>query len=52
MRLEEGREVRMTKSKEKNDEGKPITFREKGNFEIPKVDPLSFLTQVAFLSPV
>ena len=37
--LEEGREVIMAESKEKNNEGKPITFRENDSFEIPKVFP-------------
>ena len=32
MTLKEGREVIMAESKEKNDEGEPITFREKHNF--------------------
>jgi len=31
--------VSIGESKEKNDEGHPITFREKGSFEIPKVFP-------------
>jgi len=50
MTLEEGREVIMVESKEKNDEGEPITFREKDSFESRKSFPLNFLTQVAFLS--
>jgi len=50
--LEEGREVIMAKSNERNDEGEPVTFGENDSFEIPKVFPLSFLTQVAFLSIV
>jgi len=41
---EEGREVIMAESKEKNDEGEPINFRENDSFEILKVFPLSFLT--------
>ena len=39
MILEEGRKVIMAESKEKNDEGKPITFRENDSFEILKVFP-------------
>jgi len=44
MRLEEGREESMAVSKEKNDEGEPLTFKEKGSFKIPKSFPISFLT--------
>jgi len=32
MALEDGREVIMVESKEKNDEGEPVTFREKDSF--------------------
>jgi len=39
MRLEQGRKVSMAESKKKNDEDEVITFREKGNFEIPKIFP-------------
>jgi len=35
--LEEGREVIMAESKERNDDGKPITFIEDDDFEIPTV---------------
>jgi len=40
MILEEGRKVIMAESKEKNDEGEPITFRENNSFKIPHVFPL------------
>jgi len=37
--LEEGREAIMLESKERNDEGEPITFRENDSFDISKVFP-------------
>jgi len=37
--LEEGREVIMAKSKERNNNGDPMTFRENDSFEIPKIFP-------------
>jgi len=35
--LEEGQEVTMAESKERNDGGEPMIFRENDSFEIPKV---------------
>ena len=49
--FEEGREVSMAESKEKNDEGEPIIFREKGSFEFPKVFPLKLLNPGGFSIP-
>ena len=48
MRLEEGKKVSMVESKEKNDDCEPTTFREKDNFEIPKVFPLKLPNSGSF----
>ena len=47
---EEGREITMAGSKESNYGGKTATFVENDSIQIPTIFPLSFLTQVVFLS--
>jgi len=47
---EKGREITMASSKERNYGGKTASFVENDSIQIPIIFPLSFLTQVVFLS--
>ena len=49
--IEEGREIIMVESKERNNSDKAATFIENESVEIPPFFHLSFLTKVASLSP-
>ena len=49
--LEEGRELSMAESRERNNGGKPITFIENDKFEIPTVFPPKVLDPSSFIMP-
>ena len=50
--LEEGREMIMVESQERNDGGKPMTFKENDSLEIPTVFTSKLPDPVAFPSHV
>jgi len=49
--IEEGREIIMARSNERNSGGKTAIFEENDTVEFSTVFPLSTLAQVVFLSP-